>query len=295
MAQAIWADGEFVISVLTDVDCNAINRAAEGLFKDETFMSALEDLYDIYEWGCELLEDGKECGITLILYAAEKGNPDAISQMADRYRAGDGVEKNPSDALKLYTLAAEKGSKDAQFYLAEAYRYGSDGLEKNISEALKWYKIAAENDHYEAMSELGFIYYRGEGVTQDYNEAFYWFQKNGFRGLPYFIHADMCFYVDKNYGNAFRLYHASLKQGVEEAAYKIGEMYFYGLGVDRDYKKALEFLKYYNGEFDENWFDEAPAKVYRMLGEMYQNGWGVEKNEAEAAKLFKAAKKGQDD
>jgi TPR repeat protein len=292
--QSIWADREFVISVLTDVDSDAINRAAEELFKDEKFTSALEDLYDIYEWGCELLEGGKERGITLILYAAEKGNPDAISQMADMYRTGDGVEKNHSDAFKLYTLAAEKGSSDAQLYLAESYHWGNNGLEKNISEALKWYKLSAEGGNHDAMNALGFIYYRGEGVTQDYNEAFYWFKKNGFRDLPYFIYADMCFYVDKDYGNAFRLYNAALKQGVEEAAYKIGEMYFYGLGVERDYKKALEFLKYYNDEFDEDLFDEAPAKVHRMLGEIYQNGWGVKKNEEEAAKLFKAAEKGQD-
>ncbi len=58
--------------------------------------------------------------------------------------------------------------------------------------------------------------------------------------------------------------------------------------------KAFEFLKYYNGEFDEDYFDEAPAKVHYMLSEMYQNGWGVEQNTEEAAKLLRAAEKGQD-
>lgn len=107
-------------------------------------------------------------------------------------------------------------------------------------------------------------------------------------------YADMCFYVDKDYRNAFRLYHAALKQGVEEAAYKIGEMYYCGLGVEQDYGKAFEFLKYYNDEFDEECFEEAPAKVHRMLGEMYQNGWGIKKNEEESAKLLRAAEKGKD-
>ena len=35
--------------------------------------------------------------------------------------------------------------------------------------------MSAEGGNHDAMNALGFIYYRGEGVTQDYNEAFYWF------------------------------------------------------------------------------------------------------------------------
>ena len=64
------------------------------------------------------------------------------------------------------------------------------------------------------------------------------------------------------------------------------------MGVEQDYDKAFKFLKYYNGEFDEFYFDDAPAKVHRMLAEMYKNGWGVEKNLEEADKLFRASEKG---
>jgi TPR repeat protein len=144
------------------------------------------------------------------------------------------------------------------------------------------------------MSALGFIYYDGDDVEQDYNEAYYWFKKDGFRDLPYFVYAEMCFFIDKDYANALNLYRAALQQGVEEASYKIGEMYYYGLGVEQDYTKALEFLKYYENEFDEDDFDFAPAKVHRMLGEMYLNGWGVEQNTEEAEKLFRAAEKRKD-
>ena len=64
--------------------------------------------------------------------------------------------------------------------------------------------------------------------------------------------------------------------------------------MEQDYNKAFEFLKYYNGEFDERSFADAPAKVHYMLSEMYQNGWGVEQNAEEADKLLRAAKEGQD-
>lgn len=298
--QSLWADKEFVISLIRDVDSDIIKRADEGLFKDENFMNALDEIYDLYEWGCELFEDGEEVGVTLILYAAENGNADALFYMAELYREGDGVEENPEEALKFYKMAAENGSSDAQIYLAEAYRFGRDGFEKNFSEAIKWYKIVAEDVNSDldrdTMESLGFIYYYGDDVEQDYNEAYYWFEKceGGYWCLPEFVEADMSFYVTKDYQNAFSLYCAAASQGVEEAVYKIGEMYYYGLGVEQDYTKALECLKYYDDEFDEDDFDFAPAKVHRMLGEMYLNGWGVEQNTEEAEKLFRAAKKGKD-
>ena len=290
---SLWSDGEFVSSVIKDVDSDAITRASEALLEDEEFMSTLEDRYYIYEWGCELLDDGDDLGMLLITYAAKKGNGDAQLRLAEMYRTGDGVEKNPQEALKLYNMSAENGSCEAHYFLAEAYRYG-EGVEKNFEKSLELYKLAAKGGNHDAMSELGFMYYRGDGAERDYNEAYYWFKKSGWRDIPYYIHADMNFYVDKDYGNAFRLYCAALKNGVEEAGYKIGEMYYYGLGVEQDYNEAFKYLKYYNGEFEEEYFDWAPAKVHYLLSEMYQNGWGVQKNTEEAEKLRRAAEKGED-
>jgi TPR repeat protein len=292
--KSLWSDREFAVSVLSDTDVDAMAYVAEEFFEDEEFVDALKDWFDIYELGCELIEsENATRGIALILSAAKEGNEDAQFRIAEMYKMGEGVEKNPAEALKWHRIAAENGSSEAQLYLAEIYRYGK-GVEKNLEKSLEWYKLAAEGGNHDAMSTLGFMYYRGDGVEKDYNEAYYWFKKDGFRGLPYLIYADMCFYVDKDYKNAFHLYCASLKQGVEEAGYKIGEMYYYGLGVAQDYNEAFKFLKYYNGEFEEEYFDWAPARVHYMLSEMYQNGWGVQKNTEEAEKLRRAAEKGED-
>lgn len=213
---------------------------------------------EIYDYGCNFMDDG-----------------------------------DVDNALTCFKLAAEKGCADAQLQLAEMYRYGHS-VDKDFEESLKWYKLAAEGGNTDAIYTLGHMYYYGDGVDQDYKEAYYWFDKDGFRELPYYICADMYFYVDKDYTNAFRLYHNALREGVEIAAYQIGEMYYYGLGTEQDYSKALEFLKYYEDEFEEDNFDFAPAKVHYMLAEMYKNGWGVEQNLEEAEKLFRAAEKGQD-
>ena len=249
------------------------------------------DAEELYEYGFELLEnEDTENAIKYITLAAEQGCVEAQGHLAEIYRDGVLVEENLEESFKWCKLAATNGDLIPQHYLAEAYHYGY-GVEVSIEDAVKWHKIAGLPDD---CWTLGHMYYYGTEVEQDYEQAYYWFDKIGFRDVAYYICADMYFYVDKDYQNAFRLYHEALNEGVEEAAYKIGEMYYYGLGVEQDYSEAFEFLKYYNGEFDEFYFDDAPAKVHRMLAEMYKNGWGVEKNLEEADKLFRAAKKGQD-
>ena len=214
---------------------------------------------EIYDYGCDFLDDG-----------------------------------DVDNALKCFILAAEKDDVSAQSQLGDMYRYGK-WVEANFEEAVKWYKLAAENGDREAIYYLGYLYYYGDDVERDYKEAYYWFRKDDFYDIPNYIRGDMYFHVDQNYELALACYRKSLKDdGYEHAAYKIGEMYYCGLGIEQNYSKAFEFLKYYEDEFEEDNFDFAPAKVHYMLAEMYKNGWGVEQNLGEAEKLFRAAEKGED-
>lgn len=277
----------------------------------------------LYEYGCNFLNDGDiNSAIKYITIAAEKGCVAAMMHLAQIYEEGDGVDVDEDESIEWYkraaangdyeairyfiedialdyaqeplewcTKVAEHGDTAAQLYLAEIYRDGN-GVEIDFEESLKWYKLAAEGGDRDAIYHLGHIYYYGDEVEQDYQQAYYWFDKDGFRRLPYYICADMYFYVDKSYEAAFRLYYSALvEDGVDFAAFKIGEMYYYGLGVEQNYNKAFEFLKYYNGEFNADFADEASPIVHRMLGEMYKNGWGVEQNLEEADKLFRAAER----
>ncbi len=291
--EKFWSDKDFVLKILELDEETPLEKISKELMSDNEFMSALDNIFDVYELGCEFADDGDDRSVMCMLYAAHSGCAEAQALLAEMYRYGNGVERDLQEALKWYKAAAEKGEMDAQYCLADMYYFGRDGVEKDLQEALKWYRAAAESGNRSAIYTLGHMYYYGDGVEQDYNQAYYWFDKDGFRELPYYICADMYFYVDKHYESAFRLYESALEQGVDFAAYKIGEMYYYGLGVEQDYAKAFEYLKYYNGEFDEGCIDLAPANVHYMLGEMYKNGWGVEANPKEAEKLFRAAEQGE--
>ena len=57
------------------------------------------------------------------------------------YANGQGVDKNPTEAIRWFQSAAELGLTDAQFNLAVMYERGM-GVGASLSEAYKWYAIA---------------------------------------------------------------------------------------------------------------------------------------------------------
>jgi hypothetical protein len=60
--------------------------------------------------------------------------------------------------------------------------YEGQGITQDFNQAEKWYRQAAERGNAEAQSKLGFLYYKGEGVPQHFGEAAYWSRKAAERG-----------------------------------------------------------------------------------------------------------------
>ncbi|MBW7840899.1 MAG: sel1 repeat family protein, partial [Chitinophagaceae bacterium] len=51
------------------------------------------------------------------------------------------------------------------------------GVTQDYKQAKYWYEKAAENGNAMAMKNLGVLYENGRGVTQDYEKAKYWYKK----------------------------------------------------------------------------------------------------------------------
>ena len=64
---------------------------------------------------------------------------------------GNGVEKNPSEAVRWLTLAADQGNAKVQYRLALRYHSG-DVIQKNRSEALRLFTLAANQGHADALA-----------------------------------------------------------------------------------------------------------------------------------------------
>ncbi len=69
--------------------------------------------------------------------------------------------------------SAQNGDHDAQVRLGLMYDKG-EGVSQDYHEAFKWFTKAAEQGNARAQLNLGIMYNSGEGVEEDYVEAYKW-------------------------------------------------------------------------------------------------------------------------
>jgi len=203
------------------------------------------------------------------------------------------------------------------------YKYGFDDYnQKRFLSAYKWFNKAAEKGHVAAQSIVGNMFYRGNGVKQDYPEAFKWFNKaakQGFADAQYWL--GVSYYkgqgVKQNYSEAFKWFKKAAKQGRVNALYWLGISYYEGHGVKQNFSKALQRFNeaaklkdiasqyilgsiYYSGNgvkqnYHEafRWFKKASSlgssDAQNMLGELYYHGYGVNKNYSESLTWYHQA------
>src|SRR5688572_12881608 len=70
------------------------------------------------------------------------------------------------DRLPQALRDAEAGNVEAQLVMALAHHSGGI-VDKDLAQALSWYQKAADQGHPMALSSIGLLYARGEGVAPD--------------------------------------------------------------------------------------------------------------------------------
>ena len=88
---------------------------------------------------------------------AEKGNADAQFILGKMYWMGQGVLKDPEQAMKLFKASALQGNADAQFFLGSIYLLPHT----DIAEGVKWLRLSAEQGNQDAQWMLGKAYLQG--------------------------------------------------------------------------------------------------------------------------------------
>ena len=76
-------------------------------------------------------------------------------------------------ALRGFQSHAEQGDAFAQSNLGFMYYHG-EGVPENDSKALRWFRLAAEQGDASAQLNLGVMYANGEGVPEDTVNAYAW-------------------------------------------------------------------------------------------------------------------------
>src|SRR5260370_15171328 len=106
---------------------------------------------------------------------ANEGNPVAQSQLGLAYQLGQGVDKDPYEAIRWYRMAANSGDPLAQNNLGYLYETGAEGV-KDLVEASKWYARAAVSGNPTSQYNLGLPYLRVAARKNNPHEAPYIFQ-----------------------------------------------------------------------------------------------------------------------
>jgi len=72
------------------------------------------------------------------------------------------------------TEGRDAGGRLAQYNLGFMY-FNGQGVPQNYAEAARWYRKAAEQGDVDATRILGLAYYLGKGVPQDLVQSYFWF------------------------------------------------------------------------------------------------------------------------
>src|SRR6266699_2348118 len=73
---------------------------------------------------------------------AEAGDAESQVELGRRYDKGEGVAKDPAEAVQWYRKAAEQNDAEGQLYLGLSYVKG-EGVAEDLVEAYKWLLLAA--------------------------------------------------------------------------------------------------------------------------------------------------------
>lgn len=201
---------------------------------------------------------------------------------------------------------AGQGDMAAQAELGDMYL-----KRKNYTETVKWYRMAAEQGDETVQNDLGVIFAKGQGVTQDYAEALKWYRMAAEKGNAVAMNNIGAMYenglgVPQNYTEALKWFHMAAEKGNALAQFNIGLMHRFGRGVPPNYAEAA---KWYRLAAEQGQADaiknvgflerfEATLAFARQgdpgaqndTGYMYEHGSGVAQNHEEAMIwYFKAA------
>lgn len=129
-------------------------------------------------------------------------------------------------ALREFTAAADAGLHLAQYNLGVMY-YTGEGVDQDYEQAFKWTRMAAEQGHINAQFNLGTLYYNGLGMRSSL-----------FTRWPLSL-----IFQQSNFEEAVKWYGYAAEYDHGEAQYNLATMYENGEGVTQDLIKAYVWAR----------------------------------------------------
>ena len=125
--------------------------------------------------GIGMKADPKQ-GIAILKHAAELGNTDALDEIGSLYLYGGAVKANPKRAVGYIDASVTRSLKKPRRQKSRAFAghptaptdigalyFNGDGVTKDLRQAIKWYELGAERGNQDGTFDLSWIYAQGPG------------------------------------------------------------------------------------------------------------------------------------
>lgn len=189
------------------------------------------------------------------------------------------MKKDPGQAFSLYKKAAGKGHLGAQYMLGVCHQHGI-GTAQDKAKAVAAYRTGADRGDAACQYGLGMLFCNGEDEEVRYAvSCLEQAAKQGHRLAQYEL-ASLYWCgrsVKKDRRRAMELYRHSAEQGYGLSMCALGEAYL----EEQDYAQAVLWL--------EKAVEKKEPKVYYLLGNCYENGYGVERDVRRACEFYSLA------
>ncbi len=228
------------------------------------------------KWGLRVTLDGKpflEVGeLDGLKIAAENGDPVAQNNLGVRYLTGDGVPKDTTEAVRLYTAAAEQGAVQSQSNLANLFWSGRT-VERDAAKSVFWARKAAEQGSKSVLFILARAHETGEGAEKDLRKAVEWYTRSAEAEQPTGISNLATFYllgdvVDQDVAKAIDLYKKASALGNATASNNLGIIY----RNEKYIQKDLSLSKQYFAKAVEQKHPHAGASLKEVEAELAAGG-----------------------
>lgn len=160
-------------------------------------------------------------------------------------KATDQCDMN--NIIKLYEDAINNNNYKAMYLLGDKY-YSGYKIEQDYDLAMFYFKMAARFNYGRAEFNIGKMYEEGLGIIKSSEKAIEWYKLASTHGEVQALVSMADIYSDKKeFNTAFKLYNMAYEnyENKNDAAIvmlKIGFLYFYGRGVDKNPAKGIEWL-----------------------------------------------------
>lgn len=186
------------------------------------------------------------------LVAATDGNPAAQMLLGQLYFNGEGVEKDIAHALYWYNRSADSGFADAQYRLGILYHDGAPGIQKNLDLAYIYLNQALKSGRKDALEKLEWLHKTDRGIVVNLNddvEVLKQVASSGNQKARFLLSQKMIKGADvpQDIPAAIKMLRDDAEVGFVKAQKQLGELFFYGNGVEQDYIEAYAWSMAYAG------------------------------------------------